>query len=74
MPIYDYKCRDCDNWEEDVTVTLDELETTVVHCSVCGGDTYRVTHASAVLLKGHCWARDGYSRTYGDKLRHERNK
>lgn len=70
MPIYDYRCPECGNVEEDVTVTLDQLDTHQILC-VCGEVMCRVIGSSPVILKGSCWAKDGYSRTLGDKWKAE---
>jgi len=72
MPVYDYNCTECGNVEEDVTVTLAELDTELVTCTVCGGDTIRaIGNAGGFRLKGSGWSKDGYATTLGDKWKAE---
>lgn len=62
MPIYVYRCRDCDHHFE-VTQSMSDEPVTV--CESCGGEVQRVLFAPAIHFKG-----SGFHNTdYGTKRR-----
>lgn len=66
--IYNYLCKKC-NAEEEVTLRLKELEGYHHYCKECQKEMVRTIGPSTFILKGSCWARDGYARTIGDDIR-----
>ena len=59
MPIYTYKCDDCDACVE-IDKKLSALERDE-RCEECGSLMARIPSLTAFHLKGGGWARDGYS-------------
>ena len=67
MPVYDYKCPECGHVEEDVTVTLKDLDIAQWFCTKCGEQMLRVVgNNGGFRLKGSRWSHDGYADTWGD--------
>lgn len=64
MPIYDVKCKNC-NLEEEVAIRLKDLDD-VLLCANCGTPMVRVPTCRTFILRGTCWAKDGYARNIGD--------
>jgi len=59
MPRYDYQCRECGYiFEEDFSI---EKRLQFVQCGNCGGVAERIISSVTFMLKGDCWARDGYT-------------
>jgi len=58
MPIYEFKCDDC-NVEIELIQKLDDP---FPQCSVCGKLMKKKLGKYSFILKGGCWANDGYSR------------
>jgi len=49
MPIYQYRCNDCDN----VTDVLRSINSNdVVRCDVCNGSTSKIMSAATIVYKG----------------------
>lgn len=65
MPIYDYKCPECDYIEYDkfeITTTSELL----VECKNCSTEDHkvfmeRIITGTSFILKGDGWAKDGYN-------------
>lgn len=57
MPLWDFKCKDCGNTEEQLV----KRWSLPVLCSKCDGETERQVGKSSFILKGDCWAKDNYS-------------
>lgn len=64
MPIYEYRCQECqqtfEEWQKDFT----ERQTP---CPVCGGKAERLISSSSFVLKGGGWYSDLYSKPSGTK-------
>ena len=52
MPIYEYKCKNCD-CEFELIQKLDDPE--IQECTFCGGDAKRKVSQSSFVLKGDGW-------------------
>lgn len=52
MPIYEYRCNDCEQVFEEWLRTFDETERT---CPVCGGHAERIMSNTTFVLKGGGW-------------------
>ncbi len=60
MPIYEYKCLECDKEQEFIQKFSDDPITT---CPECGGDLEKLISANSFVLKGSGW----YMTDYGTK-------
>lgn len=61
MPIYEYRCNDCDQVFEEWLKTFDETEQRT--CPVCGGHAERIMSNTTFVLKGGGW----YVTEYGNQ-------
>jgi len=60
MPIYEYRCLKCDK-EFELTVNYKDFYK-VKYCPNCNStDVERLISKTSFILKGSCWANDGYS-------------
>ena len=64
MPLYTVHCKNC-HLAEDMVIRLKDLDD-VLLCANCGEPTVRVPTCRTFILKGTCWAKDGYARSVGD--------
>jgi len=64
MPIYEYRCQECqqtfEEWQKDFAERP-------VPCPVCGGKSERLISSTAFVLKGGGWYSDLYSKPAGSK-------
>ncbi|GFK95375.1 hypothetical protein NNJEOMEG_03237 [Fundidesulfovibrio magnetotacticus] len=62
MPIYEYRCQECqqtfEEWQKDFAERP-------VPCPVCGGKSERLISNTAFVLKGGGWYSDLYSKPAG---------
>lgn len=62
MPIYEYRCQDCqqtfEEWQKDFTDRQ-------VPCPVCGAKSERIMSSTSFVLKGGGWYSDLYSKPAG---------
>ena len=58
MPIYEYKCNECDHVFEAIQKFSDDPLT---ECPECKGKVEKLISQSAFHLKGGGWYKDGYS-------------
>ncbi|MFK7930167.1 MAG: FmdB family zinc ribbon protein [Myxococcota bacterium] len=59
MPIYEYRCPECGNEFEK----LQKISDPIPQCPTCGaGEVKKKVSASAFVLKGGGWYKDGYSK------------
>ncbi len=61
MPIYEYKCNDCQQIFEEWQRTYD---TSGKCCPVCGGNAEHIISNTSFMLKGSGW----YSTEYGNRV------
>lgn len=52
MPIYEYRCNDCQQVFEEWQKGFEDRE---MFCPVCGGASFRLISSSAFVLKGSGW-------------------
>ena len=60
MPIYEYKCNECNN-KKDI-ITKHEDRPRFITCGLCDGNMTLVLPKTSFILKGAGWASDGYSK------------
>ncbi len=65
MPIYDYRCKNCNHEYETMSTSIREAEEVEekLKCPLCGStDKERqIAKKTSFTLKGRGWARDRYS-------------
>jgi len=71
MPIYCYKCFDCNHYEE-IKQSMDAEPLTV--CPVCGGDFKRVIRNVGVIFKGSGFHVTDYGRKAKTALKSDKEK
>lgn len=64
MPIYEYKCNECDHVFEAIQKFSDAPLT---ECPECKGKVEKLISQSAFHLKGGGWYKDGYSSSSSSK-------
>ena len=64
MPIYEYRCQECQQTFEEWQKDFNERQ---VPCPVCGGKAERLISSSSFVLKGGGWYSDLYSKPSGSK-------
>ena len=57
MPIYEYRCNECQHLFEEWQKDFKERE---VNCPICGGTSSRLISNSAFVLKGSGWYATDY--------------
>ena len=57
MPLYEYKCDQCN----EVTESIENWNTKEINCLVCNNIAHRIISLSNFELKGSGWYKDGYS-------------
>lgn len=60
MPIYEYRCNDCDQVFEEWQKSFEE---TAIPCPICGGLAHRIISQTSFVLKGSGWYVTDYSRS-----------
>ena len=59
MPIYSWKCKDCD-YSFD---TIQKVKDPIPKCEECESvNVVKILSTFGFILKGNCWAKDGYSK------------
>lgn len=68
MPIYDFKCLDCDKEFEEVFSTIsrataaqNEKTVTCPHCAKCNVEK-QISRGTSHVLNGRGWAKDRYGK------------
>ncbi|MDQ7830191.1 MAG: zinc ribbon domain-containing protein [Desulfovibrionaceae bacterium] len=62
MPIYEYRCQDCDKVFEKIERSFDEHAEA---CPVCGGESKRIISNTSFVLKGSGWYVTDYCNRHG---------
>ncbi len=62
MPIYEYRCKDCDHVFEEWQKNFEEHVET---CPLCGGESPRIMSNTSFILKGSGWYVTDYGRSGG---------
>jgi putative FmdB family regulatory protein len=60
MPIYEYRCNDCDQVFEEWQKSFEE---TAIPCPICGGSAHRIISHTSFVLKGSGWYVTDYSKS-----------
>ena len=58
MPIYEYRCKDCEQIFEEWQTNHEDRS---VQCPVCGGESERIISNTSFVLKGTGWYVTDYS-------------
>lgn len=58
-PIYEHKCLDCFNVQEETYKMSEDPE---IPCKVCGERTKRMMSTPSFKLAGHGWFKDAYDK------------
>ena len=64
MPIYEYRCQECQQSFEEWQKDFSEHH---VSCPVCGGKAERLISSTSFVLKGGGWYSDSYSKPADSK-------
>lgn len=71
MPIYEYKCKDCEKTYEKFYTTISEAEKSPLdNCPDCQGELEKMISQSTFKLKGTGW----YETDYGTKKSQKEEK
>jgi putative FmdB family regulatory protein len=62
MPIYEYRCQDCDKVFEKIQSGFEERTEA---CPACGGDSKRIISNTSFVLKGSGWYVTDYCNRHG---------
>lgn len=57
MPVYEFQC-ECGEEKEEIV----PMGTVTIKCNNCGKLMKKVISKSTFILKGSCWAFDGYNK------------
>ena len=70
MPIYEYRCDECDQVFEAIQRISDApLDT----CRICGGAAHRIVSSPAIQFLGSGWYVTDYARKTGEKAANGKN-
>ena len=58
MPLYDFKCTECEHVFEIIQKYIDPNP----KCEECGEPTIRIISGTSFALKGDGWYKDGYTK------------
>ena len=72
MPIYEFRCTECDEVSEEMLSFKDKKKT--IKCPVCGNKAERILSLGSFHLKGSGWYKDGYGKRDTSKEEVEKNK
>ena len=70
MPIYEYRCDDCEQVFEAIQRISDEP---LDACRRCGGAAHRIVSSPAIQFLGSGWYVTDYARKTGDKAANGKN-
>ena len=60
MPIYEFRCTECDEVSEEMLSFKDKKKT--IKCPVCSNKAERILSLGSFHLKGSGWYKDGYGK------------
>ena len=60
MPIYEFRCTECDEVSEEMLSFKDKKKT--IKCPDCGNKAERILSLGSFHLKGSGWYKDGYGK------------
>ena len=60
MPIYEFRCTECDEISEEMLSFKDKTKT--IKCPICGSRSEKILSLGSFHLKGSGWYKDGYGK------------
>jgi len=60
MPIYEFRCTECDEISEEMLSFRDTTKT--IKCPICNNKSERIMSLGSFHLKGSGWYKDGYGK------------
>ena len=60
MPIYEFRCVECDEVSEEMLSFKDKTKT--IKCPICNSKSERIMSLGSFHLKGSGWYKDGYGK------------
>ena len=65
MPIYEFRCTECDEVSEEMLSFKDNTKT--IKCPICESKSERILSLGSFHLKGSGWYKDGYGKRKASK-------
>ena len=65
MPIYEFRCTECDEISEEMLSFKDKTKT--IKCPICGSRSEKILSLGSFHLKGSGWYKDGYGKRNASK-------
>ena len=65
MPIYEFRCTECDEVSEEMLSFKDKTKT--IKCPICNNESKRIMSLGSFHLKGSGWYKDGYGKRSASK-------
>ena len=65
MPIYEFRCVECDEVSEEMLSFKDKTKT--IKCPICNNKSERIMSLGSCHLKGSGWYKDGYGKRNASK-------
>ena len=60
MPIYEFRCTECDEISEEMLSFRDKTKT--IKCPICNSKSEKIMSLGSFHLKGSGWYKDGYGK------------
>ena len=60
MPIYEFRCTECDEISEEMLSFRDKTKT--IKCPICNSKSEKIMSLGSFHLKGAGWYKDGYGK------------
>ena len=65
MPIYEFRCTECDEISEEMLSFRDKTKT--IKCPICNSKSEKIMSLGSFHLKGSGWYKDGYGKRNASK-------
>ena len=65
MPIYEFRCTECDEISEEMLSFRDKTKT--IKCPICNSKSEKIMSLGSFHLKGSGWYKDGYGKRSASK-------
>ena len=65
MPIYEFRCTECDEISEEMLSFRDKTKT--IKCPICNNKSEKIMSLGSFHLKGSGWYKDGYGKRNASK-------
>ena len=65
MPIYEFRCTECDEVSEEMLSFKDKTKT--IKCPICNNKSEKIMSLGSFHLKGSGWYKDGYGKRSASK-------